>query len=341
MSSIPKIIKNNQLKSYFLLTFLITWAIMFSPLIVPMNDPMISILVMAIGGAGPAFAAIILSAVLKPKKVESQTLKRWAVFLIALIVTCILIILYLQIDLATIPILLLLLIIINGAIAAYIISGGLSSREGIKELLGRLYIWKVGLKWYLIALLLVPAIYFLCIFFSSIDIGSSIFEILPQVSFAPVSGIIIAFGYVTLVRGPLREEIGWRGFALPRLQYIYSPLVGTLILGVIWTVWHLPLHLNGTYSGGMDGFIDRFYFNIGITFIITWVYNHSKGSLLLTTLLHASFNVTDTIIIAPSVIAGPFLSIFIALINITAIIVIIADKMWRKLPENHGAVYKY
>lgn len=341
MSSISKIIKNNQLKSYFILAFAITWAVMFLPLLVPLKDPMINILVMAIGGSGPAFAAIILSGVLKPKKVESKTLKRWVVFLISFIITCALIMFYLQIDLATISMILLFLVVINGAIAAYIISGGLSSHEGIRELLSRLYIWKVGLKWYLVSILLVPAIYFLTVFISSMNVGVPFNEIWSQLTFAPISAIIIAAGYVTLTRGPLREEIGWRGFALPRLQHLYSPLVGTLILGIIWTFWHLPLHLNGTYTGGMDGFIDRFYYNIGITFLITWIYNHSKGSLLLTTILHGAFNVTDTVILKPAIIEGPFYIIFGMVINIVAIIVIIADKMWRKLPDDHEAVYNY
>lgn len=341
MESIGKIIKNNQLKSYFILTFLITWTIFFIPLFFPIHDPVICILVMAIGGSGPAFAAIILSGVLKQEKGKTQTQKQWAVFFIALCITTTLIMLYLQIIPAAASLPLLLLILINAGIAAYIISGGLSAREGIRELLGRLYVWNVGWKWYILALLFTPVVVMVSIIVSSINTGIPFDEIWAQISVGALFPVIIAFGYVTLVRGPLREEIGWRGFALPRLQYLYSPLVGTLILGVIWTIWHLPLHLNGIYPGGMDGFIERFYFNIGITFVITWIYNHSKGSLLLTTLLHTSFNTTVTVLLIPSVIAGPYSFIFAILINLAAVAVIFADKMWQKLPVDHEAVYTY
>ena len=223
----------------------------------------------------------------------------------------------------------------------YIISGGLSVREGIRELLGKLYMWNVGWKWYILSLLFTPVVVMVSVILSSMNTGISFDEIWAQIPVSAFFPVIIAFGYVTLVRGPLREEIGWRGFALPRLQYLYSPLVGTLILGVIWTVWHLPLHLNGIYPGGMDGFIERFYFNIGITFVITWIYNHSRGSLLLTTLFHTSFNTTVTVLLIPSVIAGPFSIIFAIFINLAAVAVIFADKMWRKLPVDHEAVYKY
>lgn len=341
MVSVYEFIRNNQLKSYFILTFLITWTIFTIPFFFPINDPATCILFMAIGGTGPAFAAIILSGVLKPGKVETNAGKQWAVFLIAALITAALIIVYLQINLASISLPLLILVIINAVIAAFIISGGLSGREGIQELLGRLYVWKVGWKCYVMALVLIPAIMFVSMIVCSVNSGISLSEIAPRLSFGAASSVIITVGYVTLVRGPLREEIGWRGFALPRLQYLYSPLVGTLLLGIIWTIWHLPLHLNGIYEGGMDGFIERFYFNIGITFIITWIYNHSRGSLLMTTFLHTSLNSTATVLFVPSLIAGPFNLVFEILVNSAAIVVIIADKMWRKLPEDHEAVYKY
>lgn len=91
----------------------------------------------------------------------------------------------------------------------------------------------------------------------------------------------------------------------------------------------------------MGGFIERFYYNIGITFLLTWIYNHSKGSLLLTTIFHGALNVTDTVIFIPNMIQGPFYTIFGIVINIVAIIIIVVDKMWRKLPDDHEAVYNY
>lgn len=334
-------IENNQLKSYFFVTFLITWVFFFLPLLLNIEDPVSSLLIIVIGGSGPALAAIILSAILNPKKLENQQRKRWTVFLIALIITIILIISYLQIALIALSLLQLILIIIVASIAAYIISGGLAIHEGIRELLNKLYVWKLGLKWYGVVLILYPAIMFLSILIGILATGSSINELYSSIFQINLLWLIISFAYIGLVRGPLREEIGWRGFALPRLQNLYSPLIGTLILALIWTVWHFPLHVNGIYPGGLAGFFNRFYWNIPLTFILTWIYNHTRGSLLLTTLFHTSVNTMGTLLIIPSAIVIPQSLAFLILVNFTAIVVIIADKMWRKLPEDSPAVYKY
>lgn len=341
MGSIQEIIKNNQLKSYFILTFVITWIFFVLPILFSIADPIVTILVAAIGGSGPALAAILLSGALKPKKIETQSLKRWAIFIIVLIIISILIILYLEIPITAISIATIFLIIINAAIAAYIISGGLATHEGVRELLSKFYVWKVGLKWYLAALLVFPAITYLAIIYGVVTTSYSFAEILPQISISAIYVLFLSFFYITLIRGPLREEVGWRGFALPRLQHLYSPLVATLILAIIWTVWHLPLYFNGLYPGGIDSFLTRFTWNIGLTFLFTWLYNHTRGSLLLVTLFHGSINTTGILLIAPSAIAGPYGIAYIALINISAIIVIIADKMWRKLPEDSETVYNY
>ena len=341
MSSVCELIKKYQLISYFVLAFAITWAVFSTPFFYSISDPSTFILTMGIGGTGPAFAAIILSRIIKPEKVDTDSRMHLAIFLTAFALTAACIILYLGISLSAASIPLLMLIIINSAIAAYIISSGLSSREGIRNLLNKLYIWKVGWVWYVAALALIPAIMYITMIICSAITENPLGEIIPEVSLGVASSVIIALGYVTLVRGPLREEIGWRGFSLPRLQYLYSPLVGTLLLGVIWTIWHLPLHLNGVYGNGMDGFIERFYFNIGVTFLFTWIYNHSRGSLLMTTFFHTSVNTTATVLLIPAAITGPYYLVFCVLANIAAIVAIIKDKMWKKLPGDHESVYKY
>lgn len=341
MASINGLIKKYQLISYFILTYFLTWIIFFLPFFITINDMATKILLMAIGGTGPAFAAMIISHILKPDRIRTDTKKYIAVLSIAGLITAALIVLYLHIQ-ASASLFLLLLVLINAVIAAFIISGGLFPRKGIKELLSKLYIAKVNWKWYILALFLIPAFIIIIAMYCTLHAGISLKALIPQLTFGGVSSVIITCGYVTLVRGPLREEIGWRGFALPRLQYRYSPLIATLILGIIWTVWHLPLHLTGIYAGGIGGFIERFYYNVGITFLITWIYNHSKGSLLLTTFFHTSFNSTATVFIFPAGINGSsFMLIISILINIAAIIVIFTDRMWKKLPNESDTVYKY
>jgi membrane protease YdiL (CAAX protease family) len=90
------------------------------------------------------------------------------------------------------------------------------------------------------------------------------------------------------------EEPGWRGFALPRLQGRYGPLLGTLILGVLWASWHLPLFLTTAQAGGpgVSLLTDLWHFVLYVpstvfeAIIITWVFNNTRGSLLIAMLMH-------------------------------------------------------
>ncbi|QBD75495.1 CPBP family intramembrane metalloprotease [Ktedonosporobacter rubrisoli] len=97
--------------------------------------------------------------------------------------------------------------------------------------------------------------------------------------------------------GPLLEEAGWRGFALPRLQQRYGPLRASLILGLLWGLWHLPIHLGDFQEGLGPGLLSFGFFVIavvGLACIFTWLFNRVNGSLLIMILAHASFNALST-----------------------------------------------
>ena len=98
-----------------------------------------------------------------------------------------------------------------------------------------------------------------------------------------------------IVGGPLLEEPGWRGSPLPRLQPLHGPLIGTLILGLMWALWHLPEFLVPSWaeSSGGSGFLDIVKFvviAILIAIITTWVFNNTKGSVFMAILVHASID---------------------------------------------------
>jgi membrane protease YdiL (CAAX protease family) len=90
------------------------------------------------------------------------------------------------------------------------------------------------------------------------------------------------------------EEIGWRGFALPKLQeWLKNPIYVSLILGIFWSVWHLPIYLvAGQSSVPLPLF---FFFTIGLSFLYTILFNHTGDSLLSVLLLHASTDVVPRI----------------------------------------------
>jgi uncharacterized protein len=118
------------------------------------------------------------------------------------------------------------------ALAAFIMTDVTEGREGIRRLLRRLVLWRVGLRWYLFALISLPVILAL----GAIVVPGNL------ASFEPMDPLSLLIAYVPffiypalIIGGPLGEEPGWRGFALPRLQRRHGPLVGSFILGVIWT----------------------------------------------------------------------------------------------------------
>ncbi|MGZ7068547.1 MAG: CPBP family glutamic-type intramembrane protease [Methanobacterium sp.] len=319
--------KNNQLKIFLFLTFLISWAVWFSVLLGKWGP------VPSVGTFGPAIAAIIVFAIIKPKKIGEQSLKRWVVFAAVFILAFG--VMYAFSFMYSLPAPLISMILL-AALASYIISGGLSSTEGIKELLSKIYIWKVGLKWYIFILIILPLIFVLPKILLNIANGFP-----NELQFSGV-GFILFFGFVFLFGGPLNEEPGWRGFALPRLQNFYSPLTASIILALIWAFWHFPLHLLGFYSGGyIEPFILRIITTIPLTIIITWIYNNTQASLLLVILTHTSENVFTNTVLTDSSMDLTAQLITYGILGLIAIIAIIKNKMWHKLPENSDVVYQY
>jgi CAAX amino terminal protease family. len=86
------------------------------------------------------------------------------------------------------------------------------------------------------------------------------------------------------------EEIGWRGFALPRLRKKYSDLTVVLLMGLAWSLWHLPLMLNPSSPMSALPWYGEILFSLSLTAIYTWLYLHTGGSLFLVTLFHAMAN---------------------------------------------------
>jgi membrane protease YdiL (CAAX protease family) len=119
--------------------------------------------------------------------------------------------------------------------------------------------------------------------------------------------------------GPLGEEPGWRGFALPRLQRLHGPLVGGLILGSLWALWHLPGFLVPQKlppSGTVMDFVRFAVALIALGYVIQFVFNNTGGSVLMTILTHASWNTFESAVIvrafpAPAVV-GSYLNLTIA-----------------------------
>ncbi len=160
-----------------------------------------------------------------------------------------------------------------------------------KRLIG---VKRMGFKWFLFILLIFPAILLLGYFFYFLVGGSypslaDYFEGIENIS----DGLSLLL--IMLLGGPLAEELGWRGYSLDRLQRKWGMLMGSIILGIIWVLWHLPLFFIEGTSQFQKGFGLAFWswaFQlIVISLIFTLVYNKTGKSILAAILLHLMANI--------------------------------------------------
>lgn len=189
------------------------------------------------------------------------------------------------------------------AAAAFIVLALSSGTRGVIALLRSIAHWRAGLQWYLLLLVGLPILNLLA--FLVVPGNLAGFHA-PGSQFVMLYLKEIAFS-ITIGIAPLWEEVGWRGFALPRLQRLYGPVVGTIVLGLLWGVWHLPFFFGPFAQTRPDAtFVDQSLaligFTIGLTglsILMTWVLNHCGGSTLMAILAHAAFD-SSGIALAPS-----------------------------------------
>jgi membrane protease YdiL (CAAX protease family) len=178
-------------------------------------------------------------------------------------------------------------------VAAVLITGLTEGWAGVRAFLHRLVQWRVKPRWYLVALVVLP----LTVAVAGLPLRDGSERINGSIATVVIT-YVAWIGMLALLGGG-QEEPGWRGFALPRLQERFNPVIGSLILGVLWGVWHLPLFLfvpeynsAGRDVAGIAVTFAAFTLAaaVGQSLLLTWLYNHTRGSLLLAVLAHASFN---------------------------------------------------
>lgn len=160
-----------------------------------------------------------------------------------------------------------------------LVTGIADGRDGLKRYFSRIVRWRVGLKWYAVALFL-PLVMRLVAFGLTIASGASLSA---NIQWPAWPDLIIEFFIVFFIIA-LGEEPGFRGFALPRLLVGRSALAASLILGVLHAIWHLPLFVTGSEPPIIILLI------ISGAVLITWLFKHTQGSVLMIMLLHASVN---------------------------------------------------
>jgi membrane protease YdiL (CAAX protease family) len=190
-------------------------------------------------------------------------------------------------------------------LAAFVVTRMVEGKEGTRELLRRRILrWRVGVQWYLIAIFGVPVVYFVA---ASFVLGmaplDALIEKWPLLFTSYLPKVVMLFFLVSLW-----EEIGWMGFALPRLQDKYGPLMASVVVGVLWALWHLPAYFGSTQvveeKVGL-GDLDRLLYLLPLLMLLaiftrivmTWLFNSAMGSVVIITLFHAGWNMSNNEII--------------------------------------------
>lgn len=183
-------------------------------------------------------------------------------------------------------------------LVAILLSFLLFRKAGVGYLFQAIKIWRVGLFWYIFALFFQMVIFY---FGKTLDtlLGNSYEVISPLNSVygsqaTLMAPIVILFAFP----GAFAEELGWRGYVLPRLQNNLNALLSSIVVGIVWGAWHIPLliYFGDLGVNNFSGYLLAMVNFIPVAIIYTWIYNNTKGSLLLVTLFHIGQQLSNNLL---------------------------------------------
>jgi len=205
------------------------------------------------------------------------------------------------------------------SIAAFTVIGVVKGGAGIRAYFGRIFKWRVGLRWYLFVLLGFPLM-FAAARLLMIALGREV----PGYGFDTWWGWLplLLIGLIADPGGV--EELGWRGFALPMLQRRFSALNAALILGVIWGVWHLPSFFIAGTSQSSFSLPIFLVGSVALSVLIAVVYNGTGGSVLLCFLSHWMMNSTTGHFVGNGML---FTTVVMVVVVIVLVLVLGAKKL--------------
>ena len=197
-------------------------------------------------------------------------------------------------------------------------------KDEMTKLFKRYFLWRVGWKWWMVALFLSPALRFAALLLTALLTGvpadfshPMIRDVVPLD--APLLMLVVPWIIFEILTNG--EEMGWRGYVLPRLQAKYNALAASLIVGVIWTAWHLPKF----FGTGMNNDQSLFWytlFTLAAAVLYTWLYNNTRGSLLMVVLLHATQNTAGMFLPVEFAVPGGIERNILILLYVIAAIVV-------------------
>jgi hypothetical protein len=202
-----------------------------------------------------------------------------------------------------------------GVMTVAAVTGGMPA---LRDLAARVLRWRVRWVWYAIAALLPIGLAAAAMAVANL-LGADV----PTGVDEPLGAAVGYFAFGILLFG-LTEELAWRGFALPRLQAHMTPLASAAVLGILWAVWHTPLFLiAGAHQDGWP-YLAFVVLVLAESVLITWVFNHARGSVLLVAIFHAA---SDAALAYSGVLYGSDLAFWVAvLVYVAAAVAVIGAR---------------
>lgn len=224
-------------------------------------------------------------------------------------------------------------VLVGPSLAGFVMAGVTEGRAGMVRLFRRFLIWRVAIRWYVVALLALPAVWLVSVAVTPGNL-SALRMPSPAFLFTYLGAFAVAFVAAFFV-----EEFGWRGFALPRLQVKHGPLLGTLVLGALWALWHVPAwaFFPGATGAGSSAFSSTFAITlfafacqiVAQAIIITWLFNHTRGSVMLAIAIHAAGNAGagSFLTLFPSLFPHPVIPVVYEIgVIVVAIVIVVATR---------------
>jgi membrane protease YdiL (CAAX protease family) len=330
-------IKHHQIIAFFVITFAIAWGLGFSYDAVMNKGTFLLAPLVFVATCGPALAGIIVSTVCNNQPREGTKRTYWIAFLVAWIVsTLVFLANNTYINHAPFSPVMVVFTIVSVVPVAFVISMAYSRIPAVKSYLSSLTRLRGVWGWSILALILSPALVLFSILVSSLlgrqPIAAHHFQ---ATALALVGLVAVKFLYQFFFFNATGEEAGWRGFALPRMQSLTSPLVACLVINFFWPLWHLFFWMaEGRSVFSLEYWVKTYLELLPATVVIGWFYNRSKGSILVAGTAHAAFNTVFAFF--------PNLNwtVYNSTVAVAALVMIVADRMWKKLPSDHPAVYQ-
>jgi len=183
-------------------------------------------------------------------------------------------------------------------LVAILLSFLVLGKAGIGKLFQPIRTWRVGLFWYLFAALFQVVVFY----------GGKVIDTLLGNLYEVTSPLYSVYGSQAVLMAPmvilfafpgsLAEELGWRGYVLPRLQNKFNALLSSVIVAIIWGAWHIPLliYFGDLSANDIFGYVVAVVNFIPVAIIYTWIYNNTKGSLLLVTIFHIGQQLSNNLL---------------------------------------------